>query len=131
MNKPAPVLLLTILALLAGLLAGVGTLRFLGLLTINQLGPVVFPETRLLGAVLLGILSVTWFWVAAGLWRLDPNAWIFVVVITAAQILFDLAALLAGASLRSVLLSFILDGAVLVVAFIPGVRVYFKGSRPG
>ena len=95
MKRPFAVTLLAIVAVVAGLIAVMDTLRYLGLLPITALGELNFFGTNIFGAILAGIVALIWFSVARQLWNLDAQGWLFVVVIA----IFNL--ILAGRSRSS------------------------------
>ena len=128
MNRPLAVTLLAILAAIAGILAVVDVLRFLGLLPIVALGPVDFFGVSILGAIMAGIVAAIWFWAAAKLWNLDPQGWLFVVVIAAVYLIFDLVAILGGSSFQSVLPSILVSGLALILGILPSTKEAFGQS---
>jgi hypothetical protein len=125
MNRPIAVVILAVLAVIAGILAVLDVLRFLGLLPIAALGPVNFFGVSILGAIMAGIVAAIWFWAAAKLWNLDPQGWLFVVVIAAVYLIFDLVAILGGSSFQSVLPSIVVSGLALILGILPGTKDAF------
>jgi len=133
MNKQRPfaVTLLTVIAVLAGIVAVIDVLRYLGLLpiTIPFFGvELSFFGFSIFGAILTGIVAAIWFWVAARLWNLDPQGWLFVVVISTVHIIFQVVALLGGAPLSALWLSLGLPVLTLILGLLPGTRAAF-GQR--
>jgi hypothetical protein len=128
MNRPLAVTLLAILAAIAGILAVVDVLRYLGLLPIAALGPVDFFGVSILGAIMAGIVAAIWFWAAVRLWNLDPQGWLFVVVIAIVYLIFDFVAILGGSSFQSMAPSIIISGLALILGILPSTREAFGQS---
>ena len=125
MNRPFSATLLAILAALAGLLAIVDVLRYLGLVSWFNIGPVEFFGQSIIGAILAGIVAVIWFWAARGLWNLDEQAWLFVVVIAIVYLIFDFVAILGDSSFQAMLPSIVVSGLALILALLPSTQKAF------
>ena len=127
-QRPFAVTLLAIIAGLAGVVAVLDTLRYLGLLpfSIPFFGTEVsFFGFSLFGAIMAGIVAVIWFWAASKLWNLDPQGWSFMVVIAIVYIIFDVLAILGGTPLNSMWLSLGLTVLALILGLLPGTRAAF------
>jgi len=122
MNRPLAATILAILAVFAGIIAILDVLRYLGLLPIASLGPMKFFGFSFIGAILAGIAALIWFWAARGLWNLDPEAWLFVVVIAIMYLIFDFVAWIGGTSLQAMLPSIVVNGLALILALLPGTQ---------
>ena len=61
--------ILTILAVVAGILAVIDVLRYLSLLPAVTFGQMNFFGFSLFGALLSGLVAVIWFWAASKLWN--------------------------------------------------------------
>ena len=122
MNRPLAATILAILAVLAGIVAILDVLRYLGLLPIVSLGPMEFFGVSIIGAILAGIAALIWFWAARGLWNLDPEAWLFVVVIAIMYLIFDFVAWIGGTSLQAMLPSIVVNGLALILALLPSTQ---------
>ena len=128
MNRPFSVTLLAILAGLAGISGVLDVLRLLGLLPIAQLGEMKFFGTSIIGAIFAAIVAAIWFWAMIRLWNLDPQGWMFVVVIAIVYLIFDVVALIAGTPWQSVSLSVILSALALLLGLLPSTKAAF-GQR--
>jgi len=127
-QRPFAVTLLAIIAGLAGVVAVLDTLRYLGLLpfTIPFFGTEVsFYGFSFFGAILAGIVALIWFWAAGKLWSLDPQGWSFVVVIAIVYLIFDVLAIFGGTPINSMWLSLGLTILALILGFLPGTREAF------
>ncbi|HFD40937.1 MAG TPA: hypothetical protein ENJ31_13930 [Anaerolineae bacterium] len=130
-QRPFAVILLTIIAVLAGISAVLDVLRYLGLLpiTIPFFGAhLSFFGFSFFGAILSGIVAVIWFWVASRLWNLESQGWLFVVVISVVNIIFQVVALLGGTPLSALWLSLGLPIFTLILGLLPGTKAAF-GQR--
>ena len=127
-HRPFAVTLLAIIAGLAGVVAVLDTLRYLGLLPFNIpfFGQEIsFYGVSIFGAIMVGIVAAIWFWAAAKLWNLDPQGWTFVVVISIVYIIFDVMALIGGTPIESMGLSLGITILALILGLLPGTRAAF------
>ena len=125
MKRPIAVYLLIILAIIAGILAVIDVLRYLRILPIATLGPVDFFGFSFIGAIMAGIAAAIWFWAAQKLWVLDPQGWIFVVVIAIVYLIFDFVAILGRSSFQAMLTSILVNAIALVLGLLPGTKKAF------
>jgi len=121
MNRPFAVTILAILAAIAGILAIVDVLRYLGFL----FSPLNFLGTPILGAILSGIVALIWFWAAQKLWTLDPQGWLFTVSIAAIYLIFDVIGIIGGIPFQALLGSIIVSGLALILCILPGTKQAF------
>ena len=128
MNRPFSVTLLAILAGLAGIMGVIDVLRLLGIMPIvvnTPLGEMSFYSRSWFGAIFAGIVALIWFWAMVRLWNLDPQGWLFVVVIAVVYLIFDVVALIAGTPWQSVSISVILSAVALLLGILPSTRAAF------
>ncbi|MCK5315787.1 MAG: hypothetical protein KAJ53_11720 [Anaerolineales bacterium] len=125
-SRPFGVTLLAIAAGIAAVLAAIATLRFLGLFPF--LGPLNIRIFNLWYALLYGLLTWVWIWLAQMLWRVDPQAWIFLAVITVFNLTINFVILITGGEWYDVNVSVILNALVLIYMLLPGVRKSFGQS---
>jgi hypothetical protein len=128
MNRPFSVTLLAILAGLAGISGVLDVLRLLHILPMAQLGELNFYGFSLFGAIFAAIVAAIWFWAMIRIWNLDPQGWMFVVVIAIVYLIFDVVALIAGTPWQSVSLSVILSALALLLGLLPSTKAAF-GQR--
>jgi hypothetical protein len=121
---------LAALAFVAGLLALVDAARYMGWLPIAVLGDLKFvvPSANWLGATLSVLIGFIWFGVAKQLYDLNPQGWLFVVVIAIINLILLGLALLGRSSWSAVSLGMLVSAAVLVLALLPGTKTAF-GQR--
>jgi hypothetical protein len=123
-SRPFGVSALAILAGFAGVVAAIHTLQFLHLLPFF-IGPVAFFGFDLLAALMWGLIAIIYWWVAKMLWEMDPQGWLFVVILASLNLFFDFLALIGGSSLESMIVSIILNAVILVYCLWPTTRQSF------
>jgi hypothetical protein len=123
-KRPIGVTILAILAGIAAVVAIIHTLQMLHLLPFS-LGPFRFFTFDLLGAILWGILAAIWIWVITMLWRVDPQAWYFLVILSVLNLCLDFVSLIGGTSLSNLAVSMIVNAAVLIYCVIPSTKEAF------
>jgi hypothetical protein len=124
-TRPLAVTLLAVLAAIAGIAAFIDTLRFLGLLPIAQLGPLLFFDFSLFGAVLSGIVALIWFSTAGQIWNLDQRGWMFVIFVAVLNLILLLLAWLGRSTFGAVLPGMLIALATLGLAMAPDTRRAF------
>src|SRR5262245_1968801 len=102
------VVVLTILAVLAGIWALLDACRYMGWLPVNvtsMLGEYKFflPQANWFGALMEAIVGLIWFMVAGWLWNLNPSGWLFMVVIAVINLIFLLFAIIGQTTFQAVL----------------------------
>jgi hypothetical protein len=123
MNRPIGVTVLAILAGVLAVLAGIATLRFLGLFPF--LGPLNIRIFNLWYALMYGLLTWVWAWLAQMLWRVDRSAWMFLAVITVFNLTIDFVIMITGGDWYDVNVSVILNALILLYIILPGTRRAF------
>ena len=126
-DRPIGVTILAVLAALAALAAIIHTLQMLHLWPIS-FGPVKFFTFDLLGAILWGIMAAIWIWVTRGLWNLDPQAWLFVVILSALNLVLAVISIIGASNVSAMLPSLIVNGIILIYSLTPGVKDAFGTS---
>ena len=125
-SRPIGVTILAILAALAAILAIIHTLQMLHLFPIRgPFGVFSFFTFDLLGAILWGILALIWIWVVRGLWNLDPQVWLFVVVLAALNLILAFIDIIGRSSFQAELPTLILNAVILIYCLTPGVKQAF------
>jgi hypothetical protein len=118
----------TILAIVAGLLAVLAAVHLLQALGIVPyvIGPIEIRAFSLLYAIMWGGLLWVWVWLIQMLWRVEPEAWIFLVFISLINMFFDFMMLLGATTWSDVAVSFLLNGLVLLYCMLPSTRRTFQ-----
>ena len=123
--------LVTVLSLLAGLLAviaAIHTLQFLHILPFS-LGPMTVFGFDLLGALLWGATTLAYLWAARSLWQMEEAGWMFMTILAGWVVILDIIEIIGQSSIQSVLPSLVVSGAILIYCLWPGTRDQFDTAR--
>src|SRR5206468_5319797 len=120
-QRPVGVTILAILAGVAAVLAAINALQFLGILPFF-VGPVAFRTFNFFYALMWGLMVWVYIWLVQMLWRVDPAAWLFLVIVTLFELTLDFIAMLGAATWQDVSVSFLVNGIILLYVMLPGVR---------
>ena len=123
-SRPFGVTLLAILAGLAALVAIFHTLQFLRILPFNY-GELLFYQFNFLGAILWGLIALIYIWLVRMLWNVNPQAWLFLVVLSTLNLILDLLTWLGGTSWVALLPSVLVNAVILIYCLLPSVRQSF------
>ena len=129
-ERPVGVTILTILAGIAAVLAAVHALQFLGIIPFF-VGPVGYKVHyfSFWYALMYGLLVWVYIWLTMALWRVEPQAWMFLVIVTMFYLILDFFSLFGATTWDDVAISVILNGIILLYCMLPGVRSAF-GTAP-
>ncbi len=129
MNKrPFGVTVLAILATLAAILAGVRTLQYLGIIPFTVdffIGEFSFRTFNLWAAFMWGLLTWIYIWLVRMLWNVQPEAWLFLAVITVFNLILDFIVLVGGGTVEDMGAAFILNAVILLYIMLPGTKKAF------
>jgi len=118
----------TILAGLAGVALVLSILHLfqaMGLLP-YFIGPVAIRDFSLWYVLMWGLMIWAWWWAIRALLEVNPGAWLFLVVISGFNVIFDFITLIATPTATSdVSISFIVNLAILAYTFLPGTKRAF------
>jgi hypothetical protein len=123
-ERPVGVTILAILAGTAALLAIIHTLQMLHLWPV-WIGPVRFFTFSLVGAILWGILAAIYIWLVRGLWNVDPQAWLFLVILSALNLILAFVSILGASSTTGMLPTLLINGIILIYCLLPGTQQAF------
>jgi len=125
-KRTLAVVVLAVVAVLAGLAAVYDTLRFLNIIPQEQIGELEFMGSiNWLGALLSGIVALIWFSVASQLWTLNPQGWLFVAVISVLNLVLLVMSLLGSSSFGAVAPGIVLNVVALVLTMLPSTKQAF------
>jgi len=123
-QRPIGVTILAVLAGVVAVLAAIHALQFLGIIPFF-IGPVVLRTFNFWYALMWGLMVWVYIWLVQMLWRVEPAAWMFLVIITLFNLTLDFVAMLGSSTWQDVSISFFLNGIVLIYCLLPGVRRAF------
>lgn len=121
MKRTGAMVILAVVAIVAGIAAVVDTIRYLQFL----FSPLSFLGTPILGAILSGLVALIWFWAAFRIWNGDPQGWLFMVSIAAIYLIMDVIALIAGTPFELLLPSIFISGLALILGLLPSTKREF------
>ena len=98
-HRPIGITILAILSGIAAVIAAIHTLQYLHLLPFF-LGPMMFFGFDLWAALLWGVLTLIYLWVMRMLWNVDPQGWMFLVILSALNLGLALLSAIGGAVSR-------------------------------
>jgi hypothetical protein len=124
-KRPFGVTVLAILAGIAALIAAIHALQFLGIFPFFIGGTVPVRYFSLFTALMYGLLFWVYIWLMTMLWRVEPQAWMFLVVVTMFYLILDFFSLLGKNTWQDVSVSIILNAIILLYCMLPGVRSAF------
>ena len=123
-NRPIGVTVLAVLSALATIWAGFRVLQFLGLFPF-WFGPVPFRTFSFFAALMWGLMAWVYAWLTKMLWEVDPQAWLFLAVISVFNLIIEFMTLLGGAVWQDAIVSFVLNGLILIYIMLPGTKKAF------
>jgi len=128
-ERPFGVTILAILAGVAAVLAAIHALQFLGIIPFFIGGTVPVRYFSFFSALMYGILVWIYIWLVQMLWRVEPQAWMFLVFITVFELILDFIALIGKSTWQDVSVSFIVCLVILLYCMLPGTRRAFGTAR--
>jgi hypothetical protein len=76
-------------------------------------------------ALLWGLTTLVYAWVAAQLWNVRPQGWLFLVIISIWDLVLAFFALLGGTTFSALAPSILINALILIYCLTPGVRRAF------
>ena len=121
-------IMVTMLAIGAGILAVLSAVHLLQALGIIPfvIGRFEIRAFSLFHAIMWGLLVWVWGWLVQMLWKVEPQAWIFLVVVSMFNLVLDFVLLLGETSWADVSLSFLVNAVILLYCLLPGTRRAFE-----
>jgi hypothetical protein len=123
-ERPIGVTILAFLAILGAVNAFIYTLQMLHLLP-TFLGPIAFYQFSLIGAFFWGLLFFIWLAVFRMLWEVQPQGWMFVVLIAIFDLIYGIICVLGGSSWEAMAPIIIISGLILIYCLLPGTKQAF------
>jgi hypothetical protein len=127
-ERPIGVTILAILAGIAAVLAAIHTLQFLGIIPF-VVGPSGYKVHyfSFWYALMWAIMVWIYVWLVQALWRVEPQAWLFLVIVSIFELILGFISML-GANANSwedVSASIIISAIILLYCMLPGVKRAF------
>ena len=123
-ERPIGVTILAFLAILGAVNALIYTLQMLHLLP-TFLGPIAFYQFSLIGAFFWGLLFFIWLAVFRMLWEVQPQGWMFMVLIAIFNLIYGIICVLGGSSWEAMAPIIIISGLILIYCLLPGTKQAF------
>ena len=125
-RRTPAIIVLAIIAVIAGASAFFDMLRFLDILPTNMDEMQFFnPGINWLGTLLAGLLVLIWWSTAAQLWRLDPRGWLFMVLVATLNLIFLVMAWIGTSSFLSISSGLVINIVALVLGLLPSTKAAF------
>jgi len=100
------------------------TLQMLHLLP-HFLGPVTFWSFDLLGALMWGLLAAIYIWLVKMLWNVNPQGWLFMVILSTLNLILAFVSLLGQSSWQALAPTILINGLILIYCLLPGTKAAF------
>ena len=123
-ERPIGVTILAILAGIAAVLAAIHALQFLGIFPFF-IGHVAVRTFNFFYSLMYGLLVWVYIWLVQMLWRVRPEAWLFLVFITIFELMLDFISMLGASTWQDVSVSFLINAIILIYCMLPGVKRAF------
>jgi len=114
-ERPIGVTILAILAGIAAVIAAVHALQFLGIIPF-VIGPAGYTVryVSFFTALMYGLLVWVYIWLTMMLWRVQPGAWMFLVIVTLFYLSIDFISMLGASTWQDVSFSIIVNAIILL-----------------
>jgi hypothetical protein len=123
-SRPLGVTILAFLAILGAINALIYTLQMLHILPVF-IGPIAFFEFSLIGAFFWGLLFFIWLWVFRMLWEVNPQGWMFMMVLSLLNLVFGIINVIGASSWQAMAPIIIISGLVFIYCMMPGTKEAF------
>ena len=121
MKRTGAMVMLAIIAVVAGIVAVVDVFRYLDIIGT----PLDFFVASWFGAALSGLVALIWFATAAQVWNGDPRGWLFMVSISAIFLIFNILALIFGTPWELVAAQTVISVLALILSLLPSTKREF------
>jgi hypothetical protein len=124
-ERPLGITILAILALIGAAWALIATLQMLHILPVF-VGQFHFWTFDFWGALLWGILFLIYLWVFRMLWNVNPQGWLFMVIISGLNLILAVLYILGGSTWDAMATSIIINGVILIYCLLPSTKRAFE-----
>jgi predicted flap endonuclease-1-like 5' DNA nuclease len=129
-KRPLGITILAVLVAIGAIISVYHTLQFLHILPFS-LGPIRFFAFDFLGAVLWGLTAFILIWLVRHLWNLNPQGWLFVVVMAVFDLILAFASIIGQSTFQAMLPAILINLVILIYCLLPGVKAAFtEPARP-
>jgi hypothetical protein len=129
-HRPIGITIIAILAAVATIFSAIHTLQYLHLLPFF-LGNMAFFGFDIWGALLWGLSTLIYAWVVVQLWNVNPQGWMFLVILSILNIILDIISIIGQTTVSAVAPSLIINAIVLIYVMTPGVKRAFGTEAVG
>ena len=124
-NRPLGVTILAALASVALVLSIVHLLQAIGILP-YFIGQISIRDFNLWYVLLWGLMVWVWLWVVRALLVMDPSAWLFVLIVSGFNLIFDFFTMISTPTTTTDLtISFLLNLVIFGYAMVPSTKRSF------
>lgn len=124
-NRPLGVTILAALASVALILSIVHFLQALGILP-YFIGQISIRDFNLWYVLLWGLMVWVWLWVVRALLVMDPSAWLFLLIVSGFNIIFEFTTILTTPTTTTDLsVSFVLNIIIFGYTMLPSTKASF------
>jgi hypothetical protein len=124
-NRPFVITLLAILVIFAFAQAAIMTLQMLHLLPV-WIGPVHFWTFDFWGALMWGILAIIYLWLFVMLWNVQPQAWLFLVILSGLNLILAFLSILGSSNWEAMMPAIVINGLILIYCLLPSTKEAFS-----
>jgi hypothetical protein len=124
--RPIGVTILAILAGIAAVFAAIHCLQYLGIIPF-VLGPSGYTVHyfSFWYALMWAIMVYIYVWLVQSLWRVEPQAWMFLVIVSIFELFLGFLSMLGASTWEDVSASIIISAIILLYCMLPGVKRAF------
>ena len=124
-NRPLGVTILAALASVALVLSIVHLLQALRILP-YFIGPISIRDFNLWYVLLWGLMIWVWLWVVRALLVMDPSAWLFLLIVSGFNLMFDFFTMISAPTTNTDLtISFLLNLVIFGYTMVPSTKRSF------
>ncbi len=123
-NRPIGVTFIAFLAILGAVNAFIITLQYLHILPV-YVGQVAFYTFSLIGAFFWVLIIFFFLWLFRMLWEMQPQGWMFAILIAGFTLFFDFIAFIGGTSWEVLIAGIIVSTLILIYCLLPGTKKAF------
>jgi hypothetical protein len=128
-DRPFVITILAIFALLGAAVALIATLQMLHLLPVF-VGELHFWTFDFWAALAWGILFLIYLWVFRMLWNVDPQGWMFLVIISVLNLMLAFFSILGGSTWDAMAVPILINGLILIYCLLPSTKSAFELPGP-